>query len=218
MELILFIFISCAALALFHIRNIKKYKETSYYKITNNSYSSLGEDKGKLGEYLTYMNLRTFEFDGGKFLFNIRIPKNGTETTEIDLILICTRGILVFESKNYSGWIFGNEINKNWTQTFPVGRGRSHKVKFYNPIMQNAGHIRYLKRIIGDNMRINSIIVFSDECTLKDISLQSSNVYVVQRRQVFCTVQKIFFESEANFLSQNEIDDIYIKLYAFSQN
>ncbi|NLK22184.1 MAG: NERD domain-containing protein [Epulopiscium sp.] len=22
----------------------------------------------------------------------------------------------VFESKNYSGWIFGNEKDKNWTQ------------------------------------------------------------------------------------------------------
>lgn len=37
-------------------------------------------------------------------------------TYEIDLIMISETGIYVFESKNYSGWIFGDEKQRYWTQ------------------------------------------------------------------------------------------------------
>lgn len=40
---------------------------------------------------------------------NLYLPKEDGSTTEIDLIMLSETGILVFESKNYSGWIFGDE-------------------------------------------------------------------------------------------------------------
>lgn len=49
--------------------------------------------------------------------------------TEVDLIYINTSGIYVIESKNYSGWIFGDFKQKYWTQTF-----KTEKHKFYNPV------------------------------------------------------------------------------------
>lgn len=157
----------------------KQYKKTAYYQVTQNPYSSVKYDKGRHGEYLAYKRLQHFEETGGKFLFNVYIPKGNNETTEIDMLLICSKGLLVFESKNYSGWIFGNERNNNWTQTLPIGRGRSHKERFYNPIMQNATHIKHLRRIVSGNIPMRSIIVFSDECTLKDITI-NSDVRVMQ--------------------------------------
>lgn len=39
-------------------------------------------------------------------LRNIYVPYNG-KTSEIDVLMIREKGIFVFESKNYSGWIFG---------------------------------------------------------------------------------------------------------------
>lgn len=45
------------------------------------------------------------------------VPKDDGTTTEIDLIMLSPMGIYVFESKNYSGWIFGNEKSRYWTQT-----------------------------------------------------------------------------------------------------
>ena len=51
------------------------------------------------------------------------------KTTEIDLLMIHEKGIFVFESKNYSGWIFGSEDQLKWTQCFKSGQ-REH---FYNP-------------------------------------------------------------------------------------
>lgn len=35
---------------------------------------------------------------------------------EIDMIMLCQKGIYVIENKNYSGWIFGDEKSKNWCE------------------------------------------------------------------------------------------------------
>lgn len=194
----------------------KQYKKSSYYQVTQNPYSSVKYDKGRHGEYLAYKRLQHFEETGGKFLFNVYIPKGNNETTEIDMLLICSKGLFVFESKNYSGWIFGNERNNNWTQTLPIGRGRSHKERFYNPIMQNATHIKHLRRIISGNIPIRSIIVFSDECTLKDITIINSDVRVVNCYEVASAVAQICSQ-ETDFLTHTEIDDLYSKLYPYTQ-
>ena len=190
MEDLLIIAIVSVVIGVFVYQN-RQYKKTAYYQITKNPYSSIKYDRGKHGEYLTYKHLRQFEKNGGKFLFNIYLPKTNNETSEIDVLLICSKGLFVFESKNYSGWIFGNEIHKQWTQTLPRGRGNSHKERFYNPIMQNASHIRNLKRLIGENLPMRSIIVFSDRCTLKDITIRSEDVNVINCNKVLSWPQKI---------------------------
>lgn len=76
-------------------------------------YQALGGDKltGKLGEVLTAKELKYVQLFGrkGRILRNIYVPKDNGETSEIDLLYITQKGIFVFESKNYSGWIFGDE-------------------------------------------------------------------------------------------------------------
>ncbi|UMY64679.1 MULTISPECIES: nuclease-related domain-containing protein [unclassified Flavobacterium] len=47
--------------------------------------------------------------------------RNGTYT-QIDLVLATDVGILVFEVKEYSGWIFGTGTQRNWTQVMGYGR------------------------------------------------------------------------------------------------
>lgn len=194
----------------------RKYKKTTYYQITKNPYSSIKRDKGKCGEYVIYRRLQRFERNGGKFLFNVYVPKMNNETSEIDVILICPKGLFVFESKNYGGWIFGNEDHQNWTQIFPQGRGRSHKEYFYNPIKQNAAHMRYLKRLIGEKIPMRSIIVFSDSCTFKDVTVKSENVRVIKHRNVLSAVTQICGQAQGN-LTHAEINDIYNRLHPYTQ-
>lgn len=217
MEGIILIAILISAVTVVLVYRNKKYKRTAYYQITKNSYSSIKYDKGRHGEYSIYKNLRHLENSGGKFLFNLFIPKGNNETAEIDLLLICPKGLFVFESKNYGGWIFGNEADTNWTQTFPLGRGVSRKEHFYNPIRQNASHIKHLKRLIGANVSVLSVIVFSDRCTLKDVTIKSSDVSVVKRKHVASAVAKICRQTEADHLTVTEINDIYNKLYPYTQ-
>lgn len=62
------------------------------------------------------------------------------------------------ESKNYGGWIFGGEGQRQWTQTFENG----HKERFYNPIIQNRSHVKALAAHLGlPEGDLHSYIVFS---------------------------------------------------------
>lgn len=199
------------------IKENKEYKKSAYYQITQLSYFSVKYNSGRYGEYLTYKYLKKFEAQGAKFLFNVYIPKGNGETTEIDVIMICSKGLFVFESKNYSGWIFGNETQKNWYQTLPNGRGRSHKEHFYNPIMQNCSHIKHLKAFLGDQVPMRSIITFSDRCTLKSVQIKSNDVSVINRYNVYAVVSALCDQIPNQILTTAQINEIYNKLYPCTQ-
>ena len=122
----------------------------------------------------------------------------------------------MFESKNYSGWIFGSAAQKTWTQTLPQGR-RAHKEHFLNPIIQNNLHIKWLKHLIQDEaIPVYSVIVFSERCALKNVTISSLNVEVIKRNHVYKTVSKIDSNNSA-VLTQNKILEIYNGLYPYSQ-
>ena len=106
------------------------YINSTYYKVTKKPALAMRTDVGTYGEYCIFKLLKTYENKGAKFLFNVYLPKDENETTEIDVLMICSQGIYVFESKNYSGWIFGNEKYKMWTQSLPQGKGRPAKKSF----------------------------------------------------------------------------------------
>lgn len=63
------------------------------------------ENAGQFGEYSTEFALTNHNLKGHfAVLKNVYVPMKG-KTTEIDLLMIHEKGIFVFESKNYSGWI-----------------------------------------------------------------------------------------------------------------
>ena len=192
------------------------HRQSTYYKITHVSYWRTRLDVGRNGEYLTYRHLHRHEKDGGKFLFNIYIPKGENGTTEIDVLMITQKGLFVFESKNYSGWIFGSEDKPKWYQTLPQGKGKSHKESFYNPIMQNRTHIKHLKVLLGETTPMHSIITFSDRCTLKKVDVISPDVFVINRNKVGNIVNSICGRSH-DALTPEQIQAIYDQLYPYSQ-
>ncbi len=192
------------------------YAPTAYRAVTHRDYLSLRFDKGSYGEYQTYMRLREFEKDGAKFLFNCYLPKKNSETTEIDVLMIDKTGIYVFESKNYGGWIFGSSYQKMWTQTLPNGRRGVRKERFFNPVMQNKSHIRWLQNQVGASVPMYSLIVFSERCTLKKIDVDPKEARVIKRYNVKSAVNSIRNE-QAEELTQERIQSIYTKLYQYTQ-
>lgn len=206
------------AIAVFLVaKDVLNYQRSTYRTVTKNSYISVKFDAGKHGEYQIYKRLRSAEKSGAKFLFNVYVPKDNGETTEIDVLMITGKGVFVFESKNYSGWIFGSENQSNWYQTLPQGKGKSHKESFYNPILQNKGHIKHLSTVLGENIPMYSVIVFSERCTLKNITITSNNVKVIKRDSIETTVSNICKEIGQNIYSTEQITDIYNKLYPLTQ-
>lgn len=193
-----------------------QYNNSSYRQVTGNSFLAVLFDKGRYGEYLTYRYLSAYEKQGAKFLFNCYLPRENGETTEIDVLMISRSGIYVFESKNYSGWIFGDAKGKNWTQTLPQGR-KSHKEHFLNPVKQNQLHIKWLKQYFQDEtVPIHSVVVFSERCTLKKVDVSGSDATVVKRDRLYRTVAGM----EAGMplvLDENKIKLLYERLYPDTQ-
>ena len=163
---------------------------------------------------MCYKYLADYENTGARFLFNVYIPRDDT-TTEIDVLMIHHTGLYVLESKNYDGWIFGTDTNTNWIQSFPQGH-TSIKKKFYNPIMQNNTHIKYLKKQVGESVPCHNIVVFSERCTLKSITIKPDAEYkVIQRNNLRQTVDEM--TSRQSFLSPEQIEAIFNQLYPYTQ-
>lgn len=197
---------------------VNKFNKSEYAMQTHNSYFKTRFDKGRYGEYASYKYLRMV--DGcRKFIFNCYVPKDDGTTTEIDMIMIHNSGVFVFESKNYSGWIYGSESQRQWTQTLAAGRRGIEKNRFYNPIMQNKSHIKWLKQLLEKDIPYidyHSVIVFSKRCQLKKITLESTDIPVINRNHIYRTVEPITKARSGN-LSDEEVEQIYKKLLPLSQ-
>jgi hypothetical protein len=189
-----------------------KFRGSKYQQTSGNNFLKTLFDKGKYGEFLIFTQLEKLK-GNNKLLANLYLPKKDGKTTEVDIIMLTETGIYVFESKNYSGWIFGNEKNKNWTQTLP----NKQKEQFFNPIWQNQGHINALKSVLGlnDDALFKSLIVFSERCTLKKINVASPNVRVIKRNALISTVKKEM-SNRQSVLTNFQLENIFGKLKKYS--
>jgi len=198
-------------------KNYKEYMASDYYKMTQFSYREMLADAGKRGEYDTYRCLKALK-GYKKYLFNCYIPKEDGTSTEIDVILLHESGIYVFESKNYSGWIFGTETQKQWTQSLSSGKGRTTKEHFLNPIIQNKVHLKWLQTYLKnfDSLKFYSYIVFSKRCELKKVTLTSGNHYVVKRDDLLRAVSD-HISKTGSCMTPSVVDEVYKKLYPLTQ-
>ena len=164
---------------------------------------------GRVGENTTLSIVKSISRDF-KVLQNLYIPTVKGNTTEIDTIAITSRGIFVFETKNYSGTIYGNTTDKNW-------RAEVYKKtnEFYNPILQNETHIKYLKRTIAVNVPFFSIIVLSDRCTIGDIDVGYSGVKVVKMSGLHMLVVSLYNHNPMN-VPEILQETIYKKLIKYT--
>ncbi len=94
---------------------------------------------------------------------DITLPLEDGGTTQVDHIVVSDFGIFVIETKNMTGWIFGNEKQRKWTQT--IGRSRH---PFQNPLRQNYMHTKTLANLLDlPHEYFQSIVVFTSKAKLK---------------------------------------------------
>lgn len=119
--------------------------------------------KGRYGENRVNKLLSRLDENNYKIYHDLYVPTEGNKTTQVDHVVVSPFGIFVIETKAYNGWIFGNEKSKYWTQVI-----YKRKEKLFNPIWQNAGHIKALENYLGiDKQLFTSIIAFSNQSTFK---------------------------------------------------
>ena len=121
--------------------------------------------KGKVGEIAVAAHVKLYLKEHYILLNDLTLPDAEGGTTQIDHILLSPFGIFVIETKNYKGWIFGGERQKQWTQKI-----YQKSFKFQNPIHQNYKHMKVLEQILSDIVDVeflHSVIVFMPEAEFK---------------------------------------------------
>ncbi len=116
---------------------------------------------GLFGEHWVKEELNKLN-DNYKIVNNVMIKTLDGNTHQIDHIIVSKYGIFVIETKQYNGYICGNDYDKKWT----IIAGRN---KYYvnNPVHQNYGHVQSLKEILNiTEDKIISIVCISSRARL----------------------------------------------------
>lgn len=102
--------------------------------------------KGWFGEIMVIQGaLRKLDPTLYQQFHDLYLPRtDGQGGTQIDHVVVSPFGIYVIETKNYRGWIFGTEKQKQWTQQ--IYRRKHH---FQNPLHQNHLHVLSLMAFLG---------------------------------------------------------------------
>lgn len=138
-------------------------------------------------------------------VINNTMLQTGSGTTQIDHIVVSNYGIFVIETKNYQGWILGNEFDEYWTQVIYKRRERIH-----NPIKQNYGHIQALKEVLSEYTDVNyiSIVAFTTKADLK-VKVNTDVVYTVN-------LPKVISKYSSEIISNHVKEQIYEKLISLN--
>jgi hypothetical protein len=97
-------------------------------------------------------------------LFNHVTLRMAGATTQIDHILVSRFGVFVIETKDYKGWIFASEKQKEWTQVLFRA-----KFRFQNPLLQNFRHVCAVRDLLDflPPDAVRSIVVFTGSAEFK---------------------------------------------------
>ncbi len=162
--------------------------------------------KGFLGEKSVSFFLSRLEPDKYKVINDLMLGSDAG-TSQIDHVVVSNYGIFVIETKNYSGWIIGNEYDDYWTQVI-----YKRKEKLYNPLRQNYGHVEVLKECLKDYASVPyyPIVVFTIKADLK-VKSASDVIYTVN---LLKTIRKYTNE----VISDEDKEKIYNYLLSININ
>ena len=152
--------------------------------------SVTGPHRGNRSERKLILSLLYSGRSSNAVFHDLYVPRKSGTYSQIDAVLATSVGMIVFEVKDYSGWIFGDGRYENWTQVLSYGR---EKYRFYNPVRQNAAHIKALKERLKHlgNIPCISVVVFYGNCELKRISNLPEDTWVASASRVFEVINDI---------------------------
>ena len=166
--------------------------------------------RGEWSERRVVLELLKVGVNPKAIFHDLYIQKPNGEYTQVDLAVATKAGIIVFEVKDYSGWIFGNEYQKYWTQVLSYGKER---YRFYNPVMQNSGHIRAIRQCLPQNpgIPIYSVIVFFGNSEFRNITCNADDTFIIYPYSIRRVVSEILEQPDAVFGNKYEIMDLFTK-------
>lgn len=157
---------------------------------------SNGEDQkriaGKEGELQAKKILNHYLNENDLLLNNVNISIHG-RNTELDYVVINNNGIFIFEVKNFSGKLVGNEDDQYWNK-YKISSGNKEYIKeIRNPIKQLKREMYLLKEYLkyyGVDLWIEGYVLFvnmnspvESEYTVNDKS-EIDDILHLRRNQV----------------------------------
>ena len=141
---------------------------------------------------------------------DLYLQKRNGEFSQIDIVVVTPQGLLAIEVKDYSGWLFGNEKQRYWTQVLNYGK---EKYRFYNPIMQNVGHINALREQSEQfaHLPIFNIVLFDGNCTLKNVNYWADNTFVGYASNISYVLKKMNEFRLAQYTDKREVVSVLRK-------
>ena len=169
------------------------------------------KDEGEWGE-ICIEKLSKKRISNVHIFRNVYVPVKG-ETSEIDIIMIKSNGIYIFESKAYGGKIYGNPDHMNWIQY--IGKKQN---TFYNPIKQNEKHRQNLSyALLTPKKHIYSFVVFENRTDISRLEfLKEYALNVCNRNQLLALLKTIMQDKEPVF-NETQIKNICLELQEWSK-
>ena len=187
---------------IFFIFTVIRFYTSGFKKKTGIGFFKTFTNKGTKGEYLLYRELLKL-FEKKNIFINVYLDNVNTSLTEIDLLALSKDGVYVFEMKNYSGYIYGTDTDKEWTQVL----NKRTKNKFYNPLRQNYAHTKAVESFLElEEKQIVPMIVFSNKSKLSKINNKVNTSLIVslrdlkkQVKQIRKNKEKVFSDEQLNY-------------------
>ena len=176
-------------------------------KITKSAFKpTINKAKGVIGEQRVSDKLNPLLFGKAEHrqINNLVLIDENGKSHQIDHVEIRQNGIFCIETKNYSGWIFGNEEQQMWTQVL-----YNEKHQFLNPIKQNRSHIYHISKILGGKYKINSVIVM--------VQNNADRINVPYVVNLNCLKSYLSSFHDGTHYSTLEMDRIYLALLSASR-
>lgn len=150
---------------------------------------------GMAGEFWVKRELKKLS-DEYLVINDIMIKTKDGITHQIDHVVISKYGIFVIETKQYNGYIKGNDYDKRWL----IKNGKK-KIYVNNPLHQNYGHVKSLEEILNlPEEKFISLVCIPSRATL---SVKSNNV-----TRIYDLLDKITSYKEEVIGNPNELYEI----------
>ncbi len=144
------------------------------YMVLGRRYNVL--HSGVKGEKRLYRAVK--RLGGNNIIFRNLPVRYKKGRSELDLLIISHRGIIIVEVKNHSGTIFGNWKADKWTQKKFYRDGKTTQQEMDNPIKQMRRQRDIVKSILlaaGENVWIDTVLFFSSPSAKLRLSLRESD-------------------------------------------
>lgn len=141
--------------------------------------SVTSKKRGTKSERKLILKLLKLGYSPDQIYHDLYLLKRNGYFSQIDTVLLTETAIIVFEVKEFSGWLFGTGYKPRWTQVLNYGKTKNY---FQNPFFQNNNHIETL---ISSHPELNhipilNVCVFFGDCEFKDINYIPQDSYLIK--------------------------------------